>query len=106
MKLTIKIKLLPDKEQSDFLKQIILTCNKACNFISDRAWTDKIFGQYNLQKLLYRTIKETFTLTAQVVIQCIVKVVDAYKLDKKTQKKFRGNCVKRIKNLKFFTYTF
>jgi len=89
MKLTIKIKLLPDKEQSDFLKQIILTCNKACNFISDRAWTDKIFGQYNLQKLLYRTIKETFTLTAQVVIQCIVKVVDAYKLDKKTQRKFK-----------------
>src|SRR3990167_3639865 len=89
MKLTIKIKLLPDKEQSDFLKQIILTCNKACNFISDRAWTDKVFGQYNLQKLLYRAVKETFDLTAQVVIQCIVKVVDAYRLDKKTQRKFK-----------------
>lgn len=89
MKLTAKIKLLPDKEQAGFLKQTILTCNKACNHISEKAWTDKTFGQYNLQKLLYKTIKETFNLTAQIVIQCIVKVVDAYKLDKKTQRKFK-----------------
>lgn len=61
MKLTVKIKLLPDKEQSDFLKQTVLVCNKACNHISEKAWTNKIFGQYNLQKLLYKTIKETLS---------------------------------------------
>ena len=89
MKLTAKIKLLPDKKQADFLKQTILIYNKACNHISEKAWADKIFGQYNLQKLLYKTIKETFSLTAQIIIQCIVKVVDAYKLDKKAQRRFK-----------------
>ena len=89
MKLTAKAKLLPDKEQAVFLKQTILVCNKACNHISEKAWTDKVFGQYNLQKLLYGTIKETFILTAQIVIRCIGKVADAYKLDKKTQRKFK-----------------
>ena len=89
MKLTAKIKLMPDKEQVDLLKQTIIACNKACNFISEKAWSDKVFGQYALQKLLYRTVKETFTLTAQAVVQCIGKVADAYKLDKKTQRKFK-----------------
>ena len=89
MKLTAKVKLMPDKEQVTFLKQTILVCNKACNHISEKAWADKVFGQYNLQKLLYREVKETFNLTAQIVIQCIIKVVDAYKLDKKTQRRFR-----------------
>ena len=48
MKLTAKIKLLPGKGQIDFLKQTILICNKACNYISEKTWADKVFGQYNL----------------------------------------------------------
>lgn len=89
MKLTAKIKLITDSEQAKSLKQTILTANKACNSISEQAWEDKVFGQYNLQKLLYHTIKEKFNLTAQVVVQCICKVADAYKLDKETQRKFK-----------------
>ena len=80
---------MPNKEQADSLKQTMIVCNKACNFISEKAWNEKVFGQYNLQKLLYHTIKKQFNLTAQVVIQCIVKVVDSYKLDNKTQRKFK-----------------
>ena len=89
MKLTAKIKLLAGTKQAASLKQTILACNKACNFISEQAWQGKTFGQYNLQKLLYHEVKKQFTLTAQIVIQCIVKVVDAYKLDKRTQRKFK-----------------
>ncbi|MCR4293641.1 MAG: transposase [Candidatus Kuenenia sp.] len=89
MKLTCKVKLITDIEQAKSLEDTIVTSNKTCNFISEQAWQNKIFGQYNLQKLLYHTIKKQFTLTAQVVIQCIVKVVDAYKLDNKTQRKFK-----------------
>jgi predicted transposase len=89
MKLTAKIKLIPDKEQTGSLKQTILIYNKACNFISETAWNKKVFGQYNLQKLLYKTTMETFNLTAQIVIQCICKVADAYKLDKDIQRKFK-----------------
>lgn len=90
MKLTAKVKLVTNSEQSESLKQTMLIANKACNFISEQAWQSKTFGQYNLQKLLYHSIKDTFSLTAQVVIQCIVKVVDSYKLDKKTQRKFKS----------------
>lgn len=89
MKLTAKVKLVIDGNQAESLKQTILVANKACNFISEQAWKDKAFGQYNLQKLLYHTIKKQFTLTAQIVIQCICKVADSYKLDNKTQRKFK-----------------
>lgn len=89
MKLTAKVKLITDSEQAEFLKQTLLTANKACNFISEQSWKDNVFGQYNLQKLLYHIIKEKFNLTAQVVIQCIIKVVDSYKLNKDTQRKFK-----------------
>jgi len=89
MKLTAKVKLITDIEQIKNLKETMLIANKACNFISEKTWQSKIFGQYNLQKLLYYEVKEKFSLSAQVVIQCIVKVVDAYKLDKRKQRKFK-----------------
>jgi len=90
MKLAAKVKLITNIEQAENLKETILIANRACNFISEKAWQSKIFGQYNLQKLLYYEVKEKFNLSAQVVIQCIVKVVDAYKLDKKNQRRFKS----------------
>lgn len=90
MKLTAKVKLITNVEQVKNLKKTMLIANRACNLISGKAWQSKIFGQYNLQKLLYYEVKEKFSLSAQVVIQCIVKVVDAYKLDKRKQKKFKS----------------
>lgn len=89
MKLTLQIKLLPDKEQHQTLLETIKVANIACNRISDVAWVKKEFNQYRLHQLVYRDIKESFKLTAQVVIRCISKVVDAYKLDKKTKRIFR-----------------
>jgi len=89
MKLTAKVKLITDTEQAKNLKETIFIANRACNFISEKVWQSKVFGQYDLQKLLYYKVKEKFNLSAQVVIQCIVKVVDAYKLDKRNQRKFK-----------------
>lgn len=89
MKLTAKVKLATNSGQAESLKQTMLIANKACNFISEQAWQSKIFGQYNLQKYLYHSVKNTFSLTAQAVIQCIVKVADSYKLGKNTQRKFK-----------------
>ena len=90
MKLTAKVKLTPATEQKDALKKTMVTANRACNYISERAWQTGSFGQYSLQKLLYKTVKASFGLSAQVAIQCIVKVADAYKLDRKKQRKFRA----------------
>lgn len=89
MKLTAKVKLQPTKEQAELLKQTLETANAACNWMSDQAWRTKTFGQFKLHKLVYAQAREQFNLAAQVVIRCISKVADAYKLDKKTKRTFK-----------------
>jgi putative transposase len=89
MKLTAQLKLLPTPEQADTLKRMLETTNAACNFISDVAWQTRTFGKFALQKLCYQDVRETFGLSAQVVIRALAKVGDAYKLDKQTKRTFR-----------------
>ena len=88
IKLTAKIKLQPNTEQHQALIQTLKTANAACDYISDVAWNTKTFGKFQLQKLVYQDVKAIFGLTAQVVIRCIGKVTDAYKLDKDTKRTF------------------
>ena len=88
MKLTAKVKLQPTLEQAELLKITLETANAACNEISQQAWDAKTFGQFALHKLTYHSTRGTFKLAAQVVVRCISKVADAYKLDKKTQRTF------------------
>ena len=89
MKLTLKIKLLPDKEQTDLLLVTLKEANTACNEISEIAFKDKLFNQYKLHRRVYYSIKSSFKLSAQMVARCISKCTDAYKLDKKVQREFR-----------------
>jgi len=89
VKLTLKIKLLPTDEQAKSLLQTIKEANKACNLISDIAWEQKAFQQFKLHNASYHTIKSATDLSSQVIVRCISKVADAYKLDKKTQRTFK-----------------
>ena len=89
MKLTLKIKLLPTDEQAKSLLQTIKEANKACNLISDIAWQQKAFQQFKLHNASYHTIKGATELSSQVIIRCISKVADAYKLDKKVKRTFK-----------------
>lgn len=89
MKLTLQIKLLPSVEQAEYLKKTISVFNEACNTISTIAWERRCFRQFNLQKEVYYSIKDTYGLSAQLVVRAISKVADAYKIDKKKQRKFR-----------------
>ena len=89
MKLALQIKILPDHEQFAFLKDTLIEANTACNAISDIAFTNKLFNQYKLHHQTYHSIKKSFNLSAQMVVRCISKVADAYKLDKKVKRKFR-----------------
>lgn len=82
MKLTAKIKLLPSKRQAEKLLATIQEANKAANVLSDFAWEKKVFKQVDLHKAQYYALKESFTLSSQMVVRCIAKVTDAYKLDK------------------------
>lgn len=90
MKLTLQIKLLPTEKQSESLLKTMKKCNVACNEISETAWIKREFNQYRLHHLVYRRIKDSSNLSAQIVIRCISKVVDAYKLDKKTKRVFKA----------------
>lgn len=89
MKLTATVKLQPTDEQSSLLAETLIAANVACNRISDLAWERQTFGQYKLHHLCYRDLRETTGLSAQMVVRCIAKVADAYKLDKRTKRTFR-----------------
>lgn len=89
MKLTLQIKLLPDNKQADSLLKTIKECNKACNVISKIAWDNRTFNQFKLHKLVYYSIRNSFRLSAQVVVRCISKVANSYKLDRKKQRQFK-----------------
>lgn len=89
MKLTAKVKLQPTKEQAELLKITLETANAACDQISQVAWDAQTFGQFSLHKLTYHPIRQQFNLAAQIVVRCISKVADAYKLDKETQRTFK-----------------
>ncbi len=89
MKLTLKIKLLPNESEAKFLLNTIKEANLACNHISDIAWENKTFQQFKLHKIAYHTVRESCKLSSQIIIRCVKKVADAYLLDKKTKREFR-----------------
>lgn len=89
MKLTLKIKIIPTDMQRQALLDTLKEANAACNLISEIAWQNKTFNQFKLHHLCYNDIRTKFNLSAQIVVRCISKVADAYKLDKKNQRNFK-----------------
>jgi putative transposase len=89
MKLTAKVKLLPDEEQRAYLLETLERANAACDYISQRGWELGIFSPFKLQKRVYAEVRERFDLSAQMVIRILSKVCDAYKLDKRKPRQFR-----------------
>lgn len=89
MKLVLKIKILPTDKQRSLLLQTMEEANKACAYISDVAWENKTFGQFKIHHLCYDDVRQKFNLSAQMVVRCISKVADAYKLDHKKKREFR-----------------
>lgn len=88
MKLTLKIKVLPTDEQAKLLLKTIKEANAVCNAISDTVWEKQIFNPFKIHKEIYHDYKSTFNLSAQVLVRCISKVADSYKLDKKKKRFF------------------
>lgn len=98
MKLTANIKLNPSIEQHQKLLDVLVACNDACNYISEFAFQNKIFGQFKLHKSIYYVIREKFNLSAQMTVRSIAKVADSYKLSKKTQVQFRKHAAQAFDN--------
>ena len=88
MKLTAKVKLIAPPDAFTALFHTMQTANACCDWISKRAWKTKTFGQFAIHKRCYAAAKAKYGLSAQVVVRCIGKVCDSYKLDKKTRRTF------------------
>ena len=89
MKLIVNLKLNPLESQHNALLETVRQANKACDWISQKAFENKIFKQFDLHKLCYKSCRETFNLSAQIVVRQIKKVVDSYKIQKKQQTTFK-----------------
>lgn len=89
MKLTVALQLKPDEKQAQCLLATLERANQAANRISQQAWDNRIFQKFKLQNLIYYPIRQTFELTAQMVVRLVAKVCDAYKLNKKRLRVFR-----------------
>ena len=105
MKLIAQVKLTPTPEQHAALLATLAEANAACDTISAAAWQRNEFRRLPLQKLVYHDIKDSFRLGAQILVRCIAKVADAYKLDRKTQRTFQphGALAFDDRNLTWYT---
>ena len=79
---TLQIKLLPDDEQREALIHTFVRFNSACNFVSRVAFERKLYSKFSLQKIVYMDIRERFSLSAQLAISVIAKVVESYNTDR------------------------
>ncbi len=89
MKLIARVKLNPTPEQYAALLATLREANAACTTISAIAWQAREFRRIPLQKRCYHQVKRSFRLGAQILIRCIAKVADAYKLDRTTRRTFK-----------------
>ena len=89
MKLVANLKLTPTESQHDALLKTLTVSNRACTWLAGQAWDTKTFGQFALHKLTYERCRAQFGLAAQMAVRCIAKVADAYKLDRKTRRRFK-----------------
>jgi putative transposase len=89
MRLTAQLKLTPNAEQRTVLDRTLRAANAACTFASGVAWQARTFRQFSLHKLVYREIRERFHLSAQMAIQVLAKVADAYKASRRCERSFR-----------------
>jgi len=89
MKLIVNIKLKPLESQHSALLATMKEANKACDWISAQAFEQKVFKQFNLHKIVYHAVKDTFNLSAQMVVRGIAKVSDSYKIQTAKQTTFK-----------------
>ncbi len=90
MNLTVKMKLLPDAQQTESLHKTFEAFNAACNYVSEYAFREKCFSAFNMHYALYRDVRAAFpSLSSQFVVRCFKKVEESYKLDKKAKRTFK-----------------
>src|SRR6516165_6942174 len=89
MKLTVRIRLMPDAEQVASLKAMTERFNAAADWIAGELFDRKLSNKIEAQRLLYHEIRERFGLSAQTAILALHRACEAYKRDKSIRPRFR-----------------
>src|ERR1700738_4714825 len=89
MKLTMAVELAPSRAQYVALLATLERFNAACNAIAAVAFREHMANKIALQKIVYYAVRERFSLSSQMTVRAIAKVVEAYKRDKTIQPTFR-----------------
>ena len=82
MDLVTQIALLPDRDQSAKLRGLMETFNRACNYVSQTAFTTKTFSEFKLSKLVYKDVRLDYPLSGAAAQLVAKKTAQAYKLIK------------------------
>ena len=83
------LKLAPTGEQATALMDTMHAFNDACNAIARVAFDEQLANKFELQKLVYGDIRQTYGLSSQLTIRAISKATEAYKRDRKVLPTFR-----------------
>ncbi|MEK7400436.1 MAG: hypothetical protein AAB116_26115 [Candidatus Poribacteria bacterium] len=99
----MKLKLITTETQKQALLDTMQRFNSACDYISDIAFENKVFGQIRLHQFTYYDVRDKFGLAAQMAVRAIGKVVESYKVEKKHKHSFKpfGAIVYDSRILKF-----
>ncbi len=89
MLLTELRKIDPTPEQAGFLLATMEACNAASNRAAEVAFDHQTANKVDMQHLVYRELRESFGLSAQMAVRAISKACGAYKRNKKIQPVFR-----------------
>jgi IS605 OrfB family transposase len=84
MKLTIRLKLLPTREQKADLLDTMERFNEVASFAAKVGFEAKVYSLPSIQKRCYRQIRQRFGLSAQMAVRAIGKAVDCFRRDQKT----------------------
>lgn len=77
--MTAKVKLCPSEHQTVCLKQTLHAFREASNHLSMFVHNEKIRSRVALHKLMYRELRETFSLRSQMAQSVIRTVIAKYK---------------------------
>ena len=88
---TLKVKLDTSAENNRALLETMHQFNAACNYVGEKAFELHTANKIELQKIVYRDIREMFGISAQMAVRAISKSCEAYKRDKSIKPKFDPN---------------
>jgi putative transposase len=88
MDLVTQVTLIPTPDQSTKLRSLMETFNKACNYVSQTAFTTKTFFRFELNRLVYKDVRRDYSLSSTAAQLVVKKVATSYKIFKKQEKTY------------------